>query len=1112
MKRPLLALIALLVASLVLVGGWLLATESGLQFAVRAAQSLTDDRLRMTGASGRLIAVVGFDEVVYDHPASTVALRDVRLDLRLSRLLISRVQAESLTASSLRVTTHVRSLPPGGEPLTVRLPLRIAVEHGEIGRFDLSLRDGARQWGLSKLEFAARWRDEWIVIGKVSAVTQEAGAVAVRGRIAIVEDRLLLDGVQIEGPAEFQASGAMAITDVAVNELDLKWRLLNWSGLDPLRSESGQARLEGRWSGYGWNLDAKVNAADIKGKVVARGRGSLDGMDMHRLQLALLGGEVRGTGQVVWSDGLRATATLQLDRINPGQRFEQWPGVISGTANFSGNWQGSAPDLKFDAQLRDSKLRGYPLGLAVRGSTDQRRVVLHDLTMDSGPSRLHAQGRLWPQLDLVGDLASPDLQSLLAGLSGSVALKFELRGEPSAPRLSTRGSGTVLAFKPASGTALRAAQASWSASLSESGASDFQVELKDADLGMPLDRFQIEGRGTLLRHRLRLEAAAESGSASLNADGGYQRGIWRGRVADANIQPVGQSSWRQQSDSNVKLAPPEWSVERTCLQRGASRVCAEGQAIPNGLRAAAEVVDFDFGNLRHWLPTEWTLAGTLDGTASVRTRGSEIVDLRASLTTTAGHLEAAGVRLEFGPGSVGLEPEGDRLHAHLRLRPAGGEVEGDVWLEPGALLLDRPLSGQLQARLPDLSWLPVLSTEIASASGALESQLTLSGTPRSPSLQGRLAIEQARVQLATPGIELTDITAVFESGQKMPLSISVGAKSDGGAMKLEGGIEQLRPILIGKFTLTGENAQWANTPDIRAWVSPNLELVLAGPDSRLTGEIRVPRAAITPRDLSSGGVGPSGDQVLMESDVAMSSRVLRLESQVRIVLGEQVRFDGLGLKTRLEGAIDANDKPGRQTRGLGELRLVGGRYKAYGQDLTIETGRLLFNGGSVSEPGIELSAYRQPDEAIRVGLRARGPLSAPSFSLYSDPAMTQEEQLSWLVLGRPLTETLQSGQRPELDGAAASLGFAGGEFLAQQLAPKVGLDEVSVGARPGEAAEQARLTIGKYLSPRLFVSYGFGLFQPGQFVRMQYELGHGFKLSGESGVQQGGDLIYTIER
>ncbi len=126
--------------------------------------------------------------------------------------------------------------------------------------------------------------------------------------------------------------------------------------------------------------------------------------------------------------------------------------------------------------------------------------------------------------------------------------------------------------------------------------------------------------------------------------------------------------------------------------------------------------------------------------------------------------------------------------------------------------------------------------------------------------------------------------------------------------------------------------------------------------------------------------------------------------------------------------------------------------------------------------------------------------------------MSQEEQLSWLVLGRSLETALKANQSAELGGAAASLGLTGGDLLAQQLAPRLGFDEVSVGSRPGETTDLARLTIGKYLSPKLFVSYGFGLFQPGQFFRLQYDLSKRFKLVGESGLQQGGDVLYTIER
>jgi len=62
------------------------------------------------------------------------------------------------------------------------------------------------------------------------------------------------------------------------------------------------------------------------------------------------------------------------------------------------------------------------------------------------------------------------------------------------------------------------------------------------------------------------------------------------------------------------------------------------------------------------------------------------------------------------------------------------------------------------------------------------------------------------------------------------------------------------------------------------------------------------------------------------------------------------------------------------------------------------------------------------------------------------------------------------------------------------------------------SAQVAQLTLGKYLTPKLFISYGVSLFQPGQTFRLLYDLGHGFKLQTESGVASGGDIIYTFER
>jgi translocation and assembly module TamB len=376
-----------------------------------------------------------------------------------------------------------------------------------------------------------------------------------------------------------------------------------------------------------------------------------------------------------------------------------------------------------------------------------------------------------------------------------------------------------------------------------------------------------------------------------------------------------------------------------------------------------------------------------------------------------------------------------------------------------------------------------------------------------------VAMRDGRLRLATPGIELREIGARVEArADSSQVRFSARARSGDGALAVEGSADLARLGDSLQLVLSGEDFQAAATPQMRIWVTPRLEFRLEGRRADLSGEVVVPRAEINLTRLDLG-VAPSSDQVIIEPGGEAANRgLLRIYSRLRIGLGDAVRFRGFGLDTRLAGALQVSDEPGRPTTARGEVRLEEGQYKAYGQDLRIETGRLIFNGGPVAEPAVDIRAQREPTEEVTVGLHVRGRLAAPEFSLYSTPAMPQEQQLAWLILGRPLQDSSGSGaERSALGGAALSLGLSGSNFIANTLRGGLRLDEISIGSRPGESPELAQLTFGKYLSPKLFVSYGVGLFQPGQAFRLLYDIGRGSKLRTESGVQSGGDLVYTIE-
>jgi translocation and assembly module TamB len=253
--------------------------------------------------------------------------------------------------------------------------------------------------------------------------------------------------------------------------------------------------------------------------------------------------------------------------------------------------------------------------------------------------------------------------------------------------------------------------------------------------------------------------------------------------------------------------------------------------------------------------------------------------------------------------------------------------------------------------------------------------------------------------------------------------------------------------------------------------------------------------------------------LVSEEEQAAREAPYAVGARVRLVLGDAVEIDGFGLSGKLLGNVMLVDQPRQPANATGEISIADGRYEAYGQKLAIRTGRLLFAGGAVTKPGLDIEAVRKPVPDVLVGVKVRGGLQAPKFTLFSEPAMSQSAQLSWLVLGRPLERGTSDNERSTMEAAALALGMSGGETIGKRVGDQLGLDEVSIGSQAGEDETQASLLVGKYLTPELFVSYGIGLFEPISTLSLRYALSSRWKLVGQASViDSSADLIYQIDR
>jgi translocation and assembly module TamB len=126
--------------------------------------------------------------------------------------------------------------------------------------------------------------------------------------------------------------------------------------------------------------------------------------------------------------------------------------------------------------------------------------------------------------------------------------------------------------------------------------------------------------------------------------------------------------------------------------------------------------------------------------------------------------------------------------------------------------------------------------------------------------------------------------------------------------------------------------------------------------------------------------------------------------------------------------------------------------------------------------------------------------------------MPQTQIVSYLIVGKPIGDS-QSAAAVQTRSTRDTVALQGGGFLAAQLGKRIGLEEVGVESTTNSAGTtNTALVLGKFLSPRLFISYGISLTESINTFKLRYTISDRWLVKVEAGEVQSGDLEYTIER
>ncbi len=435
----------------------------------------------------------------------------------------------------------------------------------------------------------------------------------------------------------------------------------------------------------------------------------------------------------------------------------------------------------------------------------------------------------------------------------------------------------------------------------------------------------------------------------------------------------------------------------------------------------------------------------------------------------------------------------------------------------------------IQLNFTNLEPLTYLLPVIQHPRGVLQGTLNITGTVSKPKWTGVLNLKQGHVAIHDLGIHLNDIllTGTLDKTNKMVLSGSF--RSAAGHGQVQGDVDLNSSQFPLALSVQGSHLNLLHLPKYKIAVSPDVKINFIYPNLELQGKVKVTKATIKLKNYINTVALPDETVYVGETKAQTPSILAAIKLHIALDLGDDVYFSYKDFETNLGGQLVIDQAPNRPATAIGEIHAIKGSYTMYGQSLKIKTGRLIFAGNLLTNPGLNIEAIRRVKSVNAssnvlmpslesyvgtdtiVGVRIIGTAENPHVTLFSIPAgLSQEQILSSL-----------GGEGAALMGAISALnpGVSKVSGMTDKLTKMLGLTEVNITSVQtfDKVTNQVQSTpsfvIGKRISKKLSLHYSVGIFNPVSVFNVRYQINKNWAIQSEtSTIENGADILYGFER
>ncbi len=940
------------------------------------------------------------------------------------------------------------------------------------------------------------------------------------------------------------------------HNVTLEWQKLRWplTGKAQYASQQGVLHSQGTSNDYQIKFDSDYRLENLpSGQASLTGRGNLQEFNVKQLLLKTLNGTAKLNGLLQWRKAIKWDGQLAMQNLDLSELNSDYTGTFSGLIKQDLqlerdqenklSWQFNIPKMDINGQFL---ARPFALQGTVSGN-NKKGIAFHKVTVNNAENKVVINGRLAKQNDLAIKLNIADLSHALLNSSGNIDGEIKVQGpkEKLTIKSNLQGQGvsyqtnkvdafelvseTVLSDKPTLVLQLSAQKIT----VAEQIVDDLQIKVKNSKSSAKAKTHQID-----------LSVQSSRQSAELQLELTQDNTQWLSRLTAGRINVAEQQLTLDSPFAAVMekeqllIAPHCWTLSRAEKSKGGN-LCVKKLAVGQQGEADLTLDSYLLSNLDPLLPQNFKMTGAVFADAQIAWHAAEKphfdinvfadgMQVRAQTAAT----KSGGVTYPVDTFKIKLQGNKEQSNVFAEVYSPGlikGEVQGRIFPYQS----DPTINALVNIELPDFSPFAVFLPELEKLEGRSRTELTLTGPLQAPIVNGQAMINDSAITAIGLPLQIHHLNTVIDiknniatvdgafysselnKAQKQRISSEYGKQLSAANNKIPGRVA-IQGSLAWQARLQGDIDFFANRMLVNDYettellVSPDLHLHISE-EIKLSGEILVNEGKIKVKELPEEAVSPSKDVIVVDIERQAAGSDLPIIIDLRIDLGNRLYLEALGLNTTVQGNLLVRKRKRKNPTIHGELSFADGSYTALGQQLVLQESSILFQG-PLDSPYISIKAIRDPDKTeddVIAGVRVSGLAEQLKVEVFSDPAMAQQEALSYILRGKSLQAESDGIGNAQIASMLINLSADKSARVLNELGSKLGIEDLALSSA-GTGDEQSVGVTG-YIAPKIQLSYGVGVFDNFSKFAIRYEMFEQFYIEASSGLEQAIDAYYEFD-